>query len=202
MAATTSAAAPSSGRDSPAPNMASMMRSAPAKRSGRQRLDVRRPSARPCGSIAGEPLARAQQADAHAIPLLPQQPRRHEAVAAVVARPAGDHDDRRALAGDQLDGRIGNRAPGRLHQRKPGHACRDRQRDRRGPFLRRSAVHAQARRHLAALSRLWRHLAPPQCAEHQAHSLMPMALLTCLYFIGICLVYRHIRQLPSGRAAL
>ena len=148
MAATTSAATPSSGRESPAPNSASTMTSAPAERSGRQRLDIRPPALSHSGRIAVEPLARPRSADPHAIALLPQQPRRHKAVAAVVAGPA-HHGDRRALAADQVGGRIGHRAAGRLHQGKPRRALPRSPGGRRGPFPRRSAVHAQARRHLA-----------------------------------------------------
>ena len=65
MAATTSAATPSSGRDRPAPNRASMIRSAPRKRCGRQRFDVAPPARGHRRGIAGQ-AARARPAARHA----------------------------------------------------------------------------------------------------------------------------------------
>ena len=57
MAATTSAATPSSGRDRPAPNRASTMRSASARVAGAERLDGRAPALRHRGGIALQRLA-------------------------------------------------------------------------------------------------------------------------------------------------
>ena len=147
-----------------------------------------------------EPLARAQEADAHADALLPQQARRHKAVAAVVAGPA-DHGDRRALAGDR---RWPHRQPrGRPPPsgRGPGDAGGNGQRGRRGPFPRRSAVHAHARRHLAkprTLAGILRLDAPSTNAQSRSAE----GSAERAYFIGICTYYRHIRPLLCGVVAL
>ena len=98
MASTRARAAPSIGRVSPAPNSASMMRSAIAEASGVRRHGGTRPALGRFSGVADEPRRVAQQQHPHAVAPLGQEARRHEPVAAVVARPRDDRHARRPPA--------------------------------------------------------------------------------------------------------
>ena len=123
MAATTSAAIPSRGRDRPAPNRASMIEVGVGKRGRVERLDGLAPALRHCGSVALQRFAAAEQSEAHPVSLLAQEPRRHEAVAAVVAGPADDRD-RGPRPRCERDCGVGHGAAGVLHQHEARHAVR------------------------------------------------------------------------------
>jgi hypothetical protein len=92
-AATRSPAVPSTGRDSPAPNIASTARSCPSSTS--VAAGTTSPFQRPaiCGGVALQAIARPEQRDPHRPAGLCQQPCRDEPVTAVVARP-GEHHQR------------------------------------------------------------------------------------------------------------
>ena len=127
MAATTSAAVPSSGRDRPAPNSASMMRSASASVAVPSGSTGSPQRLRHGGGIALEGVAAAEQAQAHPVSLLAQEPRGHEAVATVVAGPADDRD-RGTRPRRKRGSGVGHGAAGILHQHETRHALRDGQR--------------------------------------------------------------------------
>ena len=101
-------ASPSTARLSPAPNSASTMTPAPAICSGCRRLDRTAPSPRSFGCVALQRRDVAEQHQPHRIAALGEHARRHEPVAAIVAR-AG-HDQRRACRADGA----------RPHRRPPG----------------------------------------------------------------------------------
>ena len=106
--------------------MASTMRSAPSTVAGRERLDLTLPAPRHLGGIASERLALAQEPEPHAVAPLAQQARRHEAVAAVVAGPAGHRHPDFAVAEKPGSG-IGDGPARGLHQRQARDAAGDRQ---------------------------------------------------------------------------
>ena len=123
MAATTSAATPSSGRDRPAPNSASTMRSAPASVAGAERLDRLAPARRHRGRVALQRVA-ARRADRGArgsparAAAAPPRSRRRRCCRARRRRRS------RARPRGQRGGRLGHGAAGILHQREPRHALR------------------------------------------------------------------------------
>ncbi len=88
-----------------------------------QRLRCLAPAHRHRGGIAAKCRGVAEQSQAHAIALLAQDPGGHEAVAAVVARPTGDEDGRRAA--EQAHRLGGHRTPGPLHQLEAALAAGD-----------------------------------------------------------------------------
>jgi hypothetical protein len=94
-----------------------------ADRVGARRLDLARPLAGVDGGIALEFPGVAEQGQAHRPALLAQEPRHHEAIAAIVAR-AAQHQ-RVALSVAGLDC-FGDRAARVLHQGERRHAGLDR----------------------------------------------------------------------------
>ncbi len=88
----------------------------------RRRLDRSLPELRSLGRIALQRSGVPEQQDPHLIAALGQHPRRHEAVAAIVARPG---DDEHARAERMTRDRVGDRAAGLLHQRDARNATRN-----------------------------------------------------------------------------
>ena len=106
-------ATPSTGRSKPAPNSASTTSPAGAMRSGEAGSMAR---FQRCAAIAASPLSLAASPTsmhAHRVATIRQQPRRDEAVAAIVAGTGHDHDPRAERA---TRDRIGDGQPGLLHQ--------------------------------------------------------------------------------------
>ena len=91
---------------------------------GRGRIDRTLPALGGNRRIAAQFAFVADEADAHLkVSVLGQMPRRHEAVAAIVAGP-GDDDDARRRLGNPV-GKLGDRDPRALHQLDAWHAAGD-----------------------------------------------------------------------------
>ncbi len=123
MAATTSAAVPSSGRDRPAPNRASMMRSASASVAGLSGST---------GSPQRSAMAAASPRRASRLPSRPRRTRypcsRRSRAATKPSPPLlpGPHTTAMAAPAprSKRGGGVGHGSPGVLHQREPRHALR------------------------------------------------------------------------------
>ncbi len=116
-------ASPSTTRLRPAPNSASTMTPAPATASGFAGSIVPRPASAP--PRAASPLSAAaspSEQQPHRIAALGQHPRRHEAIAAIVAR-ACNHED--ACPERMTRDRVGDRAAGPFHELDPRDAARN-----------------------------------------------------------------------------
>ena len=127
-AATTSAATPSSGRARPAPNSASMMRSAPARIVRSTAARRHRPSARPW-----RPHRPSDWRGAPSRPRRTRWPRSRSSLAATKPSPPllpGPHSTAMAalLPPARRIGRLGHGGAGILHELEAGHAGGDGQR--------------------------------------------------------------------------
>ncbi len=121
IASTAARASPVRSRARPPPNSASTITRASFNASAAERLDGLAPAPGRFRRIALQRLARAEQERPHRDAPLAQAARRDEAVPAIVAGPANDHDlgPERQARGDH----VGDRPPRPLHEldrRRPG----------------------------------------------------------------------------------